>query len=51
MGCERPKLELALPTVLLELPPYQPSRIYSVAEEREQQKSATADKAQKEQKE
>jgi hypothetical protein len=45
---ERPKLELAPRTVPLELPPYQPTKVYDVAEERERQKSAIADKAQKE---
>jgi hypothetical protein len=47
-GRERPKLELAPRTVPLDRPSYQPTKVYSVAEERERQKSAISDKAQKE---
>ena len=45
---ERPKLALAPRSVPLELPPYQPAKTYNVAEERERQKAAIAEKAQKE---
>ena len=51
MGRERPKLELAPRSVPLELPPYKPSKVYNVTEEREQQQSAMAIKAQKEREE
>jgi hypothetical protein len=50
-GRERPKLELAPRSVPLELPPYQPSKVYNVTEERERQQSTIADKAQKEREE